>query len=111
MTLRVWGARGLGSYLLQGLEDTIHVGYLAVVGVEGEVDLDAADAVDRHCGGRSGRWRSGREDAGDGGAAKTEMGGLGPYSTQTPITVRCNIQLSSVISQQYFFSEKAYRVV
>jgi hypothetical protein len=48
-------------YLLQGLEDAVHVGDLAVVGVEGEVDVDAADAVDRHCGGRRGRWRSGRE--------------------------------------------------
>jgi hypothetical protein len=66
---RVWGAQGLGSYLLQGLEDTVHVGDLAVVGVEGEVDVDAADAVDRHCGGRRGRgrWRSGREYTGKSG--------------------------------------------
>ena len=51
----------MGGYLLQGLEDAVHVGDLAVVGVEGEVDVDAADAVDRHCGGRSGRRRRWRE--------------------------------------------------
>lgn len=58
--------RGLGGYLLEGFEDAVHVGDLAVVGVVGEVDVDAADPVHRHCGGggrrsRRGRGRSGRE--------------------------------------------------
>jgi hypothetical protein len=65
-------------YLLQGLEDAVHVGDLAVVGVEGEVDVDAADAVDRHCGGRRGRWRSGRA----GGSRRGNEGGGASENTK-----------------------------
>lgn len=50
--------------LLQGLEDAVHVGDLAVVGVVGEVDVDTADAVDRHCGGRRERGGRGRFEIG-----------------------------------------------
>lgn len=94
---------------MQGLDDAIHVGDLAVVGIEGEVDIDAADGVDRHFaagGGRGGggRW-CGREwgrlarEAGRSESARRRGRGVlasqkaetvhGPHRTEWAASVRC----------------------
>jgi len=60
--------------LLQGLDHAVHVGDLAVVGIEGEVDIDAADAVDRHFAAAGGRGGGGRRCGGGNGGKLAREG-------------------------------------